>query len=204
MFSRYGQRKSPPRPAAEIAAEKAEKDRQAKTCQICARRIFAESGVIAHHGYERPGEGWQTASCPGARRLPFEVEKTVLEDHVAGQKDRLERITAARAAVAAETAPVQFCYSLRVARSSDCPSGRKPMRHELTRENFEAVKAEHAANFRTYSMYQFEDAMASDLRQRDGEIKRTTDYITYQEHRMKDWETSFRKGGFNEPVWVKL
>lgn len=43
------------------------------TCQICARPIEANTGVIAHHGYKRPGNGWQTASCFGARRLPYEV-----------------------------------------------------------------------------------------------------------------------------------
>ena len=42
------------------------------TCQICAREIKANTGVIAHHGYRRPGGGWQTASCAGARFLPYE------------------------------------------------------------------------------------------------------------------------------------
>lgn len=45
------------------------------TCQICARPIKAKNGIIAHHGYKRPnrGSGWQTASCAGARFLPYEV-----------------------------------------------------------------------------------------------------------------------------------
>ncbi len=43
------------------------------TCQICARPIKASNGRIAHHGYKRPGGGWQTASCIGARHLPYEV-----------------------------------------------------------------------------------------------------------------------------------
>lgn len=42
------------------------------TCQICARSIKANTGLIAHHGYERPGGGWQTKSCMGARYLPYE------------------------------------------------------------------------------------------------------------------------------------
>lgn len=42
------------------------------TCQICEREIKASTGVIAHHGYTRPGEGWQTSSCWGARHLPYE------------------------------------------------------------------------------------------------------------------------------------
>lgn len=43
------------------------------TCQICGRVIKAKGGLIAHHGYTRPYEGWQTSSCEGARYLPYEV-----------------------------------------------------------------------------------------------------------------------------------
>lgn len=43
------------------------------TCQICARRIEMVGGLVAHHGYTRPGAGYQTDSCPGARELPYEL-----------------------------------------------------------------------------------------------------------------------------------
>lgn len=42
------------------------------TCQICGREIKAKNGVIAHHGYTRPDQGYQTKSCFGARHLPYE------------------------------------------------------------------------------------------------------------------------------------
>ena len=48
------------------------------TCQICGRYIKAKSGIIAHHGYKRPGDGWQTASCAGAKHLPYEVSCDLL------------------------------------------------------------------------------------------------------------------------------
>lgn len=49
---------------------------QTTTCQICARAIKANTGIIAHHGYQRPQyQGWQTASCDGARQLPYEVSR---------------------------------------------------------------------------------------------------------------------------------
>lgn len=52
-------------------------------CQICARRIRASNGLIAHHGYRRPaGWGEQTASCPGARKAPFETDCSVLQAYV--------------------------------------------------------------------------------------------------------------------------
>lgn len=47
-------------------------DAQITTCQICGRPIKANTGVIAHHGYQRPGWGSQTSSCQGARYLPYE------------------------------------------------------------------------------------------------------------------------------------
>jgi hypothetical protein len=34
--------------------------------------------LIAHHGYRRPGQGWQTASCFGARWRPYEVASDAL------------------------------------------------------------------------------------------------------------------------------
>ncbi len=43
------------------------------TCQICGREIKANTGTIALHGYTRPRQGWQTASCYGAKHLPYEV-----------------------------------------------------------------------------------------------------------------------------------
>lgn len=50
------------------------------TCQICARDIKANTGTIAHHGYQRPdrGSGWQTASCMGARHLPYEQSRDLI------------------------------------------------------------------------------------------------------------------------------
>lgn len=50
-----------------------EKDR--KECQICARQIKANTGTIAHHGYTRPGDGWQTASCMSAKYLSYEENR---------------------------------------------------------------------------------------------------------------------------------
>jgi len=48
-------------------AQRALVDGTVGECQICGRQIGTTVGVIAHHGYERPGYGMQTASCLGAR-----------------------------------------------------------------------------------------------------------------------------------------
>ncbi|CAM3648700.1 hypothetical protein [Bordetella flabilis] len=50
-----------------------------KTCPVCFRRIAVQRGTMAHHGYERPGSGWQTASCPGIQFKPLEVSSEGLE-----------------------------------------------------------------------------------------------------------------------------
>lgn len=52
------------------------------TCQICARAIKAKRGIIAHHGYLRPGHGWQTSSCLGARYAPLEVSRDRIKEVV--------------------------------------------------------------------------------------------------------------------------
>jgi len=65
------------------------------TCQICARRIKAAKGVIAHHGYKRPGGGWQTGSCFGARHLPYEVSCDVIPLAIANTERQRERTVAA-------------------------------------------------------------------------------------------------------------
>lgn len=56
------------------------------TCQVCGRKIKAKSGLIAHHGYQRR-YGWQSASCDGARFVPYEVSCDRLKE-VAGWLER--------------------------------------------------------------------------------------------------------------------
>jgi hypothetical protein len=43
---------------------------------------------MAHHGYERPGTGWQTASCPGIRFRPLEVSSEGLVWLISRLKDQ--------------------------------------------------------------------------------------------------------------------
>lgn len=61
-------------------------------CQICGREIKAAKGVIAHHGYQRPGGGWQTASCAGARYLPYEISSDRLPVIIAKVSEYLDRM----------------------------------------------------------------------------------------------------------------
>ena len=75
-------------------------------CQLCEREIkfgAARSGVelIAHHGYQRPGQGWQTASCRGARHRPYETgvdqiprEVAIIKQFIANQESFIETLQA--------------------------------------------------------------------------------------------------------------
>ena len=56
------------------------------TCQVCGREIKASTGLIAHHGYTRPYEGWQTSSCAGARYVPYEISCERLKEVTEGVK----------------------------------------------------------------------------------------------------------------------
>lgn len=71
-------------------------------CQICARNIKASTGLIAHHGYKRPYEGWQTRSCFGARRVPYEIGHDALDEYIVILDDMLIRETEERTKFIAE------------------------------------------------------------------------------------------------------
>lgn len=60
-----------------------------KTCPCCFRQIAVTDGTMAHHGYQRPGHGWQTASCPGIRFKPLEVSDEGLVWLVGATEKRL-------------------------------------------------------------------------------------------------------------------
>ena len=67
-------------------------DEKIYTCQICGRPIKAKNGIIAHHGYKRPGDGWQTASCAGARFKPYEISCDRLPPTIETIKEHITRV----------------------------------------------------------------------------------------------------------------
>lgn len=68
---------------------------QASTCQICGRPIKSNTGVIAHHGYKRPGNGWQTSSCMGARHLAYELSCDMIPTAIQSIEDFISSANAA-------------------------------------------------------------------------------------------------------------
>jgi len=64
-------------------------------CQICARPIGIKTGVIAHHGYQRPQhQGYQTSSCEGAKHLPYELSCDAIDEAIQRRLHYIEHCTA--------------------------------------------------------------------------------------------------------------
>jgi hypothetical protein len=82
------------------------------TCQLCGRLICSKLRTIAHHGYTRPGDGWQTVSCDGARHVPLEVSNTLLvaaiadyEGIVVRLKEQMDDVQEGRAPISIQVSP---------------------------------------------------------------------------------------------------
>lgn len=64
------------------------------TCAWCLRNIAIDrSGLMAHHGYERPDTGWQTQSCPGIEYKNLEISLDGLKEHIKAIDNFKTRVT---------------------------------------------------------------------------------------------------------------
>jgi len=62
-----------------------------RTCPCCFRGIAVQSNRMVHHGYERPWEGMQTASCMGIRYKPLERSDEGLRAAITGMETHIAR-----------------------------------------------------------------------------------------------------------------
>lgn len=176
-------------------------------CQCCGRSILANLGTIAHHGYERPGHGWQTGSCMGAKELPFEVDRTALGRMIGFLRDRLARQEKHRAAIKAEKKPIVYEYESQLIGPTQYQQfGRftkwPVVKHsfDVTRESFEAFKAGPGSNS-TYGVYEFDVYKARHLDFLGRSIKNLREHIAEEQARFDGWkQTHKREGG----EWVAL
>jgi hypothetical protein len=155
----------------------------AKTCQICGRPILAETGVIAHHGYQRPGMGWQTSSCFGARHLPFEVSRDALGEYITIIQQQLSSLFATHTSVTNDEANIRVTYR-------DKQFDKKSFWASIS--NYAAQAAEHAANARfgrlDYSTYA--EAKAAHLDGITRRIKDTAQHLKDQQARFDAWRAA--------------
>lgn len=64
-----------------------------RTCPCCFRKIaISQDGTMVHHGYTRPGSGFQTSSCPGIRFKSLEVSNEGLIWLIDNQKKYLSMV----------------------------------------------------------------------------------------------------------------
>ena len=143
---------------ATIAAEKARKQASAMTCQCCGRQIFAQRGKIAHHGYERPGYGWQTASCMGALYMPFEVDRARLADLIVSLRHAIDDTKESIKSIKAEKVKLPFSVETACEPYFEGTYGRrqkfsKPVTEFFSRSEFEALVVEGDRDGDLYQAY---------------------------------------------------
>lgn len=72
-------------------------DKVIKQCPCCYRDIaVSEAGKMVHHGYQRPGDGFQTPSCWGINYVPLQESTEGLEFVVQWRTERLDQEKAYR------------------------------------------------------------------------------------------------------------
>jgi hypothetical protein len=176
-----------------------ERDAKAMTCQCCARGILAETGLIAHHGYERPGLGYQTASCNGAMELPFEVSRDALGKDIEALKHYVQK-SQANLRMAQGNAPgliVPLTY-----RDYTYPAQPQDVTLRVTAETL-TQKWEETKDARRYDRPcpSFDELRANYARRLTNDILACQDTIKQQEQRYAAWkQTHVRKDG----AWVAL
>jgi hypothetical protein len=188
------------KPAREKTAAELAWEAEAMTCQCCARPICAKTGRIAHHGYERPGGGYQTASCYGARKLPFEVSRDALGQLIEALKIKLAAKRARLPRVVAETVSVPFRFT-----DYDAPYmariGRPEVVRQVTRATLAAVLAETKDKRKHQVDPTFDDLKGRMVRALEGEIAGLVQDITWQEERFNGWKQTHRREG---AAWIAL
>lgn len=60
-----------------------------RTCPCCFRGIAVTGATMAHHGYQRPGFGYQTSSCPGIRFEPVERSNEGIKWVIVSSQNRI-------------------------------------------------------------------------------------------------------------------
>lgn len=164
------------------AVKKAEKNTRQMTCQCCARKHLANTGKIAHHGYERPGYGWQTASCMGARELPFEVDRDALAHLITILEGRKAMMTTFRNDTASETISIGCTWE--TGRKAD----RQTHSFEFTRDNFDSEDGKAARRAVYYYGDNFAEMLQSELASQDRKLEMITRDINECQKRYNGWK----------------
>jgi hypothetical protein len=173
----------------ELAAEKQARSLRALHCQICARDILADTGHIAHHGYERPGDGWQTQSCHGALKLPFEVSRDALGVYCESLLRSAEQHRAHTIKLQAES--VAPCIYWHEYNRALCRSVERSA--NVTRATFESVMAGLPAETKRHSpAWTFDSVLLCDLARSAAREKFFREEYRRQKARYDGWRPTHK------------
>lgn len=117
-----------------------------RTCPVCFRQIAVQGMTMAHHGYQRPSYGWQTASCAGIRFKPLEQSSEGLKWLITTLQGRLSGL---RSAIANQATEPEFLMvksrardKVEVIRRTDA-SWKKAFARHMAEVESEIPKLEH-------------------------------------------------------------
>ena len=172
----------------------------ARHCQICGRaiktvlgypveavdgrgsRAFQTGETIAHHGYERPGDGWQTSSCFGARWRPYELACDAIPVLVAVLERKIDTLT--HVINDWRISPPETLVEERTRQ------GREPITHNRP-DGYDAIKATETGGSYIPHSYDAEFKKAQWGRLRG--IKSAKQSIEFLQKRMADWPSRHQR-----------
>lgn len=145
------------------------------TCQICGREIKANTGLIAHHGYQRPYQaGYQTASCAGAKYLPYEKSCDRLKEYIPMLAGQIREIKKNLKRFIAEPPQTITRYS----QYFESKTYTRP-------ENFDPERYKGAA-----PAYSYESTYNSQRNEMESSIRYATMDLEIMEGRLQNWKPS--------------
>jgi hypothetical protein len=136
------------------------------TCQICGKQHKITNGVIAHHGYQRPGDGQQTASCDGARQKPFEVSRDHLATHIKDIHSSIEH---------------------HKKEAAELPNRTDTLYKNVRLGGF-GHNAKHELREYPHGHERYEDVKKEKIQGHNNQVKLLTDYVEYQQKRHDGWK----------------
>jgi hypothetical protein len=159
------------------------KEDPAFECQICGHFHlgFVKRGVLAHHGYQRPGHGYQTQSCYGALKQPLHVSCEALPPYITAIKNLLQR---ERAALGVVVANPPAAYTVQDSKWDSV--SRRHVSVDRKVERPDGFVFDLNANSRYQGEY--ERNYYGDIRRREGQIKGYEHEIAHQEKKLANWK----------------
>jgi hypothetical protein len=177
----------------EIAYEAGKK----MTCQICGRSIRSKIGIIAHHGYRRPWDGYQSASCRGAQHWPLEVSNGILLEEIRDHEQQIARTVSHLDRVYSGDLPV--VVTVKPHRNENRTS---PHVYTTTPETYDAVRSESGG--RPLMEHTFADQKRWYIEEIRARLRNWKASLIELRKRNEGWKQTrvFLNGKF-EPIWIE-